>query len=224
MSNTINHNILNNQQQHWNRILLSEPDKFGNNPSQSAVNALQLFKKENINNIIELGGAQGRDTIYFARNNINITVLDYSQSGINTISNKAGQLNLSDRIKAITFDTRQPLPFNDNSLAACYSHLLYSSAFTLAELKHLNNEIERILRPGGINFFTARNTDDPYFQTGIHHGENLYEIQGYIMHFLSKENIEHLINPLATVTIKEIEEGRLPKRLYEIVVKKPYSV
>lgn len=212
-------NILNIQQQHWDNVLSSEPDKFGVEPSQSAINALSLFRKENITNIIELGGGQGRDSIYFAQNNIKVTVLDYSENGIKTIIEKAAQLKLSNKINAKMYDAREPLPFDDNTFEACYSHMLYSSEFTIAELKSMSAEISRIVKPCGINYFTTRNVNDPYFQTGIHRGENLYEIDGYIIHFLSKENIEYITGKNEIVEIKEIEEGGLPKRMYEVIVK-----
>lgn len=99
--------------------------------------------------------------------------------------------------------------------------MLYSSAFILSELKNLSNEILRILVPGGINIFTARNTTDPYFKTGIHRTENLFEIDGYIMHFLSRKDIDYLTEGVELLEIRKIEEGQLPKRLYEVVVKKP---
>jgi ubiquinone/menaquinone biosynthesis C-methylase UbiE len=218
----LNHKqILDHQKQHWNKILKIEPDKFGMSPSHSAIRALKLFQKENIANIIELGGGQGRDTIFFAQNNIHITTLDYSQSGINATADKAQELNLTDFITAKVFDARQPLPFKDETFEACYSHMLFSSALTISELRSLSSEIHRILLPGGINFFTARNTTDPYFQTGIHRTEYLYEIDGYIMHFLSKENIDYLKEDYKLVEINEIEEGQLPKRLFEVVVRKP---
>jgi ubiquinone/menaquinone biosynthesis C-methylase UbiE len=62
-------------------------------PSNSAIKALKLFQKENITNIIELGGGQGRDTIFFAQNNIHITTLDYSHSGIKSIAHKSQEVN-----------------------------------------------------------------------------------------------------------------------------------
>jgi ubiquinone/menaquinone biosynthesis C-methylase UbiE len=217
---TNNKQILNHQKQHWNTVLSKEPDKFGLTPSNSAMRALELFQRENITNIIELGGGQGRDTIFFAQNNIHITTLDYSHSGIKSIAHKSQEYNLSDYITTKFFDARKPLPFKDETFEACYSHMLYSSAFILSELKNLSNEIQRILLSGGINFFTARNTTDAYFKTGIYRSENLYEIDGYIMHFLSRENIDFLTEGYEVVEIREIEEGQLPKRLYEVVVKK----
>ena len=40
---------------------------FGLEPSYSAKKSLEIFKKYNIKNILELGAGLGRDTIYFAK-------------------------------------------------------------------------------------------------------------------------------------------------------------
>ena len=61
---------------------------FGLEPSVSAIKALKIFKEKKINNIIELGAGLGRDSIFFAKNNIKTKALDYSDSGIKIINNK----------------------------------------------------------------------------------------------------------------------------------------
>ena len=68
---------------------------FGSSPSFAAIAASKVFKRENVNNILELGGGQGRDSLFFARKGFRIDVLDYSYSGIATINKKANILNLS---------------------------------------------------------------------------------------------------------------------------------
>ena len=62
---------------------------FGSSPSFAAIAASKVFKRENVNNILELGGGQGRDSLFFARKGFRIDVLDYSYSGIATINKKA---------------------------------------------------------------------------------------------------------------------------------------
>ena len=133
---------------------------FGLEPSVSAIKALKIFKENKINNIIELGAGLGRDSIFFAKNNIKTKALDYSDSGIKIINNKIEKNNLSNVISTKLFDVRKKLPFKDNSIEGCYSHMLYCMALTTNDLKKLNNEIKRILKPGGINIYTVRHTND----------------------------------------------------------------
>ena len=78
----IDKKLLNWQKKHWDNNFLKKPSMFGNSPSEAALMALKFFKSSQINNIIEIGAGQGRDTFFFAENNIKITALDYSKIGI----------------------------------------------------------------------------------------------------------------------------------------------
>ena len=174
---------LDQQSQHWEASFLSKPEMFGLEPSIAAIKAFNTFKENNIKNIIELGAGLGRDTIFFAKNFIHIEALDYSKTSIESIKSKSKKFNLSNFIKSKVFDVRKKLPFKDNSIDGCFSHMLYCMALSNFDLENLNNEICRILKPGGINIYTVRHTDDGDYKNGIHRGEDLYENDGFIVHF-----------------------------------------
>ena len=212
--------ILDQQSQHWEKNFSSKPEMFGLEPSIPAKKSLELFKKQNITKIIELGAGLGRDTIFFAQNSIHVKVLDYSLSGINVINKKAEKLNLSNFISTKIFDVREKLPFEDNSVDACFSHMLYCMALTNNDLENLNNEIHRILKPKGINIYTVRHTNDGDFKKGIHIGEDLYENDGFIVHFFSKDKVKSLLKGFENISIDEFEEGGFPRKLYFVVNKK----
>ena len=112
------------------------------------------------------------------------------------------------------------MPFESNSVDACYSHMLYCMALTQKDLDKLNSEIHRILKPGGINIYTVRNTDDGDYKKGIHRGEDLYEIDGFIIHFFSKNTIQNLKNGYETLSIDYFEEGSFPRKLFFVCNKK----
>lgn len=193
---------------------------FGLDPSLSAEKALKLFKEKNIHKIVEIGAGLGRDTLFFAKNSIHTTALDYSPSGIDVINQKTKKNNLSNYISSKLFDVRQRLPFEDNSIEACYSHMLYCMALTTSDLKKLNNEILRILKPGGINIYTVRHTNDGDFQNGIHIGEDLYENDGFIVHYFSEDKVNSLLNGFKNISLEKFEEGNFPRRLFFVVNEK----
>lgn len=211
---------LDHQSQHWESNFSSKPEMFGLDPSLSAKKALRLFKEKNIHKIVEIGAGLGRDTLFFAKNLIHTTALDYSSSGIDTINQKTKKNNLSNYISTKLFDVRQKLPFEDNSLEACYSHMLYCMALTTSDLKKLNNEILRILKPGGINIYTVRHTNDGDFQNGIHIGEDLYENDGFIVHYFSEDKVNSLLNGFKNISLEKFEEGNFPRRLFFVVNEK----
>ena len=193
---------------------------FGLDPSLSAKKALELFKEKNIHKIVEIGAGLGRDTLFFAKNSIHIIALDYSFSGIKIINNKIEKNNLSNIISTKLFDVRKKLPFKDNSIEGCYSHMLYCMALTTNDLKKLNNEIKRILKPGGINIYTVRHTNDGDFKNGIHVGEDLYENDGFIVHYFSKEKVNSLLDGFNNITLEEFEEGTFPRKLFFVINEK----
>ena len=193
---------------------------FGLEPSIAAIKALKSFKEQNIKNIVEFGAGLGRDTIYFAKNSIHVQALDYSKTAIESINNKAKKLNLTEFIKTKFFDARKKLPFENNTIDGCFSHMLYCMALSNSDLENLNNEICRILKPGAINIYTVRHTDDGDYKNGIHIGENLYENDGFIVHFFSSDKVTHLSKGFEVLDVEKFEEGKFPRKLFLVKNKK----
>ena len=193
---------------------------FGLGPSLSAKKALKLFQEKKIDKIVEVGAGLGRDSIFFARNSIHVDALDYSSSAIKVIEQKIEKEKLSNYISTKVFDIREKLPFKDNSVEACFSHMLYCMALTKSDLEKLNNEICRILKTNGINIYTVRHIDDGDYKNGIHRGEDLYENDGFIVHFFSKDKVNSLLKGFQNLEIKNFEEGNFPRKLFFVCNKK----
>ena len=212
--------VLNQQSQHWEKNFSNKPEMFGLEPSLPSKKALKVFQENKISKVVELGAGLGRDTIFFASNSIQITALDYSPSGIKVINEKAEKQNLKNLISTKIFDIRKKLPFKDNSIEACFSHMLYCMALTSIELEGLNNEICRILKPGGINIYTVRHVGDGDYKKGIHRGEDLYENDGFVVHFFSKDKVNSLLKGFKKLNIENFEEGSFPRKLFIVYNKK----
>jgi SAM-dependent methyltransferase len=210
---------LNAQKAHWEKTLAEKVDMFGTEPSYPARKAAALFKKEGAARILELGGGQGRDTLFFAQQGFQAYVLDYSREAVETIARKARNLGLSS-VVAQQHDVRQPLPFPDEFFDGCFSHMLLCMALTTADLEFLSGDIRRVLKPAGLNVYTVRNTTDPHYRTGIHRGEDMWEVGGFIIHFFSKEKVEHLAKAYRIVSVEEFEEGDFPRKLYLVTLRK----
>ena len=211
---------LDQQSQYWEDNFSSKPEMFGLEPSIAAKTSIKLFKEKNIKNIVELGSGLGRDTIFFAQNSFKINALDYSPSAVKIINDKATKKKLVNFVSTKVFDVREKLPFNSNSIDGCFSHMLYCMALSTLELENLNKEIHRILKPGGINIYTARHTEDGDYKNGIHIGENLYENDGFIVHFFSKEKIKKLSSGYNILGIEKFEEGSFPRKLFIVTLEK----
>ena len=212
--------ILDKQAQHWEKTFITRPETFGVTPSAAAIKAAETFNKEGITNILELGAGQGRDALFFAQKGFHIQVLDYSQTGVDKIIKKAKTLGVDKLITGKIHDVRNPLPFTDEKFGGCFSHMLYCMALTTKELQFLSDEILRVLKNGGVNIYTARHTGDGDYKNGIHRGEDLYESSGFIVHFFSKEKVKQLSNGFDIVNIENFEEGKFPRKLFRVTLKK----
>jgi len=93
-------------------------------------------------------------------------------------------------------------------------------ALTTKELQFLSDEILRVLKNGGVNIYTTRHTGDGDYKNGIHRGEDLYENDGFIVHFFSKEKVQQLSNGFDIVNIENFEEGEFPRKLFRVTLKK----
>jgi len=211
---------LDQQSQHWECNFSNKPEMFGLEPSIAATKSIKLFKEKNIKNIVELGAGLGRDTIFFANNSINVEALDYSLNAIKIINQKIEKGNLFNFVKTKIFDVREKLPFSDNSIDGFFSHMLYCMALSTKQIKNLNNEIYRVLKPNGINIFTVRHNEDGDYKNGIHVGEDLYENDGFIVHFFTEEKIKNLSKGFNIIEIEKFEEGSFPRKLFKVVLEK----
>ena len=212
--------ILNQQSNYWEANFSEKPMMFGLTPSVAAFSALKKFKEENIKEIVELGAGLGRDTVFFAKNKIKVEALDYSPTAIKIIEKKARGKNFSKLVSTKYFDVRGKLPYEDNSIEGVFSHMLYCMALTNSDIERLNNEILRVLKPGGMNIYTVRNFNDGDYTKGIHVGEDMYENDGFIINFFSEKKVNSLLKGFNNLSINKFEEGKFPRKLFLVQNKK----
>ena len=98
--------------------------------------------------------------------------------------------------------------------------MLYCMALTNQDLQNLNDEIRRVLSKNGINIYTVRNQTDGDFKKGNHRGEDLYEMNGFIVHYFSVEKIKSLLDGFSNISIEHFDEGSFPRKLTMVINRK----
>jgi len=215
------HEALDRQRDQWQRALSEKADRYGLEPSAPALAACESFEQIGARRLLELGGGQGRDSLLFAERGFDLTVLDYAPSAVEAIAEKIDRTGLAARVSVGEHDVRQPLPFPDGSFDACYSHMLFCMALTEDELRSLSAEIRRVLRPGGLCVYTARTVQDADYGRGVYRAGDIYELDGFAVHFFSRDLVERLADGFDLVEVEEFEEGALPRRLFRVTLRKP---
>lgn len=211
------------QKSHWDEVFSKEPAFFGEDPSGFAQVSLDLFRKEGVRSVLELGCGQGRDTFLFARNGLEVTALDYSETAISAVREKAEIAELSSRVRAQTHNVKEPLPFPDDSFDACFSHMLLCMELSTAEIAFILRETHRILKAGGLAVYSVRSNFDKHYRIGTHLGEDIYEIGGFVVHFFTEEKIKMLAKGYDILKIERLAEGRLPRDLFVVTLRKAAS-
>ena len=208
------------QRQHWSATLAAHPEMYGDEPSEAAVAAADVFEAADVVTVLELGAGQGRDTLYLVGRGLHVHALDYAPEGIEAIEAKADTEGLGDRVTVGLHDVRQPLPFADAAFDASYSHMLLCMALTTPELERLVTELRRVVRPGGLVVYTARTTDDAHYGTGIARGDDMYEHGGFVVHFFDRALVDRLASGFTLVDVTEFTEGELPRRLARVTMRR----
>jgi ubiquinone/menaquinone biosynthesis C-methylase UbiE len=108
---------------------------------------------------LEIGAGHGRGTVFFASKGLSVDALDYHSITAIEISGKmAAKKKL--KIKPRVYNVNKPFPFPDAHFDAVYSHMLLNMRFSSEEIHSMLSEINRVLKPRGLNFFSARNHNE----------------------------------------------------------------
>jgi SAM-dependent methyltransferase len=168
-------------------------------PSDSAIAAVSLFKKEGINEILIPGFGYGRNGLLFIQNGFEVTGIEISSSAINLARENGIKCDIHHgSVAGMPFDNRQ---FGG---IFCYAliHLLNKNE-RCKFLKHCWGQ----LKPGGIMVFTLATTQNGLFGTGKCLGKNRFEIsKGLKAYFYDSDAIVHEFSGYGIVECHDIIE------------------
>jgi SAM-dependent methyltransferase len=194
---------------------------YGDQPSDPARYAAEVFQAADAADVLELGAGHGRDTLLFARCGFTVRATDFSTVGLTQLGHAAAAAGLDQRIHPVVHDVREPLPLPDAAVDAVFAHMLLCMALTTPQIHALVGEIRRVLRPGGTFVYTVRHTGDAHYRAGTSRGDDIYEHGGFAVHFFPRRLVDALAGDWHLIEATAFEEGELPRRLWRVTQTRP---
>jgi SAM-dependent methyltransferase len=152
---------------------------------------------------------EGRDTLFFASKGIDVTAIDFSSIAIKGLIKHSKERNLLNNNHTSIFDPRySPIPFSKDEFHVVYSHMFFNMRFTWEHLKFMFEEIRRVLKYDGLNFFSVRNHNDKSYGQVTKIDNDIYDINGFQIRFFTKQHVAALVKEeeFEIVDIKKIYE------------------
>lgn len=186
--------------EYWNDYYRSveatatEPSKF----AKDILKYLQSGKK-----MLELGCGNGRDTIFFADNGMNVTGIDASNFAITALSERYENKNLH----FICDDFVSSKILFEEKFDYCYARFVLH-AITGEQEEILLRNIGNVLNEGGIFFIEARTIHDDIYGKGTRVGRHEFLYNNHYRRFIDAKEIEKNIKNSGVFKILYMEEGK----------------
>ncbi len=198
------------QKEIWEK-LFQKKDRYGLEPDSFAIEALKWIKKIKAKKILDLGGGEGKDSIFFAKSGYEVFCLDFSERAIVSCQEKVRKNKLQKLVHPMSKDITEPLNFEDETFDVVFAHLALHY-FDDKTTTKIFNEIHRILKEGGLFFVKVKSTKDPLYGKGEKIEKDVFDF-GHIRHFFSKEYLLSKIEGFRVLSLKEIvDESEYAKK------------
>ncbi len=141
----------------WNESSKGIP--FDKDPSYYAIEQEKLFHQNSL--VVDLGGGQGDDAIYFVKRGHKVTIIDISDAALKNAKRKFKEKKLDvNLLKTIQCDLSEgEIPLEDEIADVVYARLSLHY-FPRDITVHLFTEIFRVLKMNGIAFITLKSSKD----------------------------------------------------------------
>ncbi len=207
------------QMRHWDHVY-TKGTKFSGGPSDFGLRAIEMMEAKGSVDVLELGCGQGRDTLEMMARSMSVTAMDYCSLACTQTAQEAHTRGLSG-LKVIAHDVREGLPFDDDSFDVCFSHMFLTMELEDDEVGRIMSEVHRVLRSGGLHLFSVRNDHDDRFRQGIDHGSGMWEWNGFVVKYWTRDDMDRFSAGLIVEDVWEFYEGDPPKTLYGVMMRKP---
>ncbi|MFW9822167.1 MAG: class I SAM-dependent methyltransferase [Candidatus Thorarchaeota archaeon] len=189
----------NENQSFWNNRFSKEGKIWGDDPSQSALYCLELFKGYNIKKILIPGSGYGRHTKFFSNNGYQVVGIEISESAIEI----AKKFDPSSKfINKSVLDMEDYMGTYDAIFCFNVFHLFLSKD-RLKFLKKCFNA----MKPNGYLFFTVFSENESSFGKGNELEKNTFESKiGRPTHYFTEDDLNEHFKDFNIIEMGIIEE------------------
>lgn len=199
----LQHSELPNQSAFWDewheKINKRVPGWGG--PFPLAEETLPLFKMQQASPILDLACGQCNDAIYFAQQHFEVYAMDFSSVALEKAKSAIDARDIKS-IHLYERDIAAPLPFDDGTFRAVYSHLGLHY-FDDRTTRSIFSEIYRVLQKDGLLAFNVKSVHDVRYGEGINLGPDIYNYKGHVRHFFTREYVTELLVGWEVIRIEE---------------------
>jgi len=204
----------------WETSFRDKQEMWGWEPADSAMDAIELFKKYGLNKILIPGFGYGRNARVFIDQGFRVTGIEISETAIDL-----AQKHFGDSVK-VHHGSVSSMPFDQE---------LYDGIFCYA-LIHLLSEKERVkliedcynqLKPNGYMVFVTISKADFRYKQGVEISKDTFEAwPGLTLYFYDSDSIQSDFGSFGLINAEIINEpktdmGNKPsQRFWYIVCKK----
>ncbi len=176
-------------------IVQKEPSKF-------VKEAVEFFKQQNLQKILDLGCGTGRHILYLFKNGFEVYGCDASESALKIAS------ELIPNVEFKKCDMTS-LPYEDNYFDGVLCHFVIQHG-KIKQIKKAISEIYRVLRKNGILYLSVPSTKHPEYFTGEEIEPNtkinIAAIDGSIPHhYFTKDEIKTLFTKFEIVKLEHVK-------------------
>lgn len=176
----MNKELVNEQVSYWNKFYASNPELKEPSPFAKSI---VCHLNENAK-IIDLGCGNGRDSLFFKRNGLDVTAVDKAEVAINTLHEQHGHhirfkcddFILTDELKPEHFDY-------------CYSRFTMHSIDQNQQDMMIEN-VYKSLKNDGLFFIEVRSIKDDIYGLGEEVERNAFIYNDHYRRFVVKEELE----------------------------------
>ena len=174
---------------YWSDIY-SKKNYYGTGPTKLALFAKELLEKNSVKKILEMGGGQGRDCLFFAKEGYDVLGFDLSQDAVTFVEDCCKAENIQN-LKVIVHDLTKPLNF-DSKFDLIYSNLALQF-FDLNQLEVIFHNISKIMHENSLFLFSTKKHGDKYDDFGTKINENVFEYKGIKRYFFDQDSLRSIL-------------------------------